>query len=206
VNASKTFGSVIQEILQSLSCGKYEAVFCKDMAYVIEDRMDILLEESLEKAKHSFIIRHPAHAVLSLYKVYTSLPNCIFDPSEAGFKQQFQLYQFVKDKLCDPCPVVVDISDVVRQPEVMMKMYCEAVGLKYKPEMISWPLDNEPPSNGVVSEGWNDRVKETTGFEKSLVIKPLPLDEDLPDIVKETIKEQMPYYESLYALRLKPKD
>ena len=205
VDDSKTFSSVAQEIEDSLTCGKYENVFCKDMSFYIEGRFDIL-QNSFKKSKHTFLIRHPAQALLSFYKECGV--NYVFNPNEAGFKQQYEMYKFVKDKLDDSYPVVIDIGDVLMDPEGMMQVYCEAAGLKYKPGMTSWPshfMSSVKFNNGLC-DIWHEQLLKTTGLQKSTVKKPLPSNEELPDIVKRTIKEQMPFYEALHSIRLKPRE
>ena len=206
---SKSFASIAKKIEDSITGGKYEAMFSRDMAYFMEDHPDILLQKTIMNCKHSFLIRHPAHSLLSLYKRSLLKGGYEFGPNDSGFKQQYDIYQLVKDKLNDSSPVVVvDISDVLMDPEGMMQVYCEAVGLKYKPRMTSWSSYFTPAdlSCTAVCESWHHQVFNTKGLEKSTEVKPLPLDEDLPDVVKKAIKEQLPFYEALYAVRLKPKE
>jgi len=84
--------------------------------------------------QHTFLIRHPAKAVASLYKASrnTTLTGwTYFDEAEAGFQDLYDLHQAVsREGRCSP--VVVDCDDVLAQPEEMMQAYCRAVGLTYK--------------------------------------------------------------------------
>ena len=201
---SKSFASIAKEIEDSITCGKYEAVFGRDMAYHMEDYFP---QSGIMNCKHSFLIRHPAHTLFSLYKRCLTDDNLVFGPN-AGFKQQYEVYQLVKDKLNDPSPVVLDISDVLMDPEGMMQVYCEAVGLTYKPGMTSWSsyFTIASLSCSFLCDTWHEQLLKTKGLEKSTKEKPLPSDKELPEEVKKLIKEHLPYYEALYAVRLKPKE
>ena len=203
---SKSFASIAKKIEETIKCGKYEAVFSRDMAYYLEGHFDILLQNTFKMSKHGFLVRHPANSLSSFHKACGG--NYVFDANEAGFKQQYEMYKFVKEQLNDPSPVVVDIGDVLMDPEGMMQLYCEAVGLKYQPGMTCWsstPNKRDLNCNDGICDGWHEQVFKSTGLQKSTVKKPLPVEEELPDIVKKAIKEQMPFYEALYAVRLKPK-
>ena len=117
-----------------------EFVFIKDMAYCVEGKFDIFLEDGFKHFKHTFMIRDPKKAVTSLFKLSTN-PELAgwdyFDPAETGFRQLFELYQFI-DSHVYKNPVVVDAEDLLRFPNEIMKNYCEAVGLPFAEIMTSW--------------------------------------------------------------------
>ena len=203
--AGRGFGLVSKDIGDAICRDEYNAVFSKGIAYYIENRLDILKQDGFKESKHTFLIRHPALAVYSLYKSCSSEWN--YDPNEAGFKQLFDIYLYVQKNLGDLNPVVVDASDLLMNPEGMLKAYCEAVGLTYKPGMSKW---SEPVSHEVlggepiICRGWHDTVFSSNGIVQSSTRKPIPSLDSLPQDIVEVIKEAIPIYETLKKVSLKP--
>ena len=202
---SRGFGLVSKDIEEAICRDEYDAVFSKDISYYIENHLDILKQDGFKESKHTFMIRHPALAVYSLYKSCNS--EYQYDPNEAGFKQLFDIYLYVQKNLGDLNPVVVDASDLLMNPEGMLKAYCEAVGLTYKPGMSKWSQQFSHESFGCtmpVCRGWHDTVFSTNGIIQSSTRKPIPSLDSLPQDIVEAIKEAIPIYETLRKSSLKP--
>uniref|UniRef100_A0A6U1KJH5 Sulfotransferase n=1 Tax=Tetraselmis chuii TaxID=63592 RepID=A0A6U1KJH5_9CHLO len=110
-------------------------VFVKDMAYCVKGRYHMFVqEEGLASFKHTFLIRNPAKAILSLYKasVNSQLTGWdYFDEAEAGFTDMYDFYSTLTGAGREV--VVVDCDDLLCDPEGMMKLYCDATGLAYRP-------------------------------------------------------------------------
>jgi len=156
---------------------------------------------------HSFIIRHPAKAIASLY-----LKSCVdnektgythFDPAEAGFTAMAAILDHVEQQADAPPCVIIDADDLLQDPEGVMASYCEAVGLPFHPSMLSW----QP---GPVKElespwsGWTDDVINSSGITRRAKTSELPSLDELPPEVRETIAEAVPIYERMHARRLRP--
>ena len=201
--AGRGFGLVSKDIGDAICRGEYNAVFSKDIAYFIEDHLDILKQDGFKESKHTFLIRHPALAVPSLFKYRISEYQCV--PNEAGFKQLFDVYLYVQKNLGDLNPVVVDASDLLMNPEGMLKAYCEAVGLTYKPGMSKWSQQFSHESFGCITcRGWHDTVFSSNGIIQSSTRKPIPSLDSLPQDMVKVIEEAMPVYEVLQKVSLKP--
>lgn len=179
-----------------------EFVFVKDMAYCVEGKFDIFLEEGFRNFKHTFMIRHPKPAVSSLFRLSTN-PELAgwdyFDPAEAGFRQLLELYEFV-DRHVHKNPVVVDAADLLKFPNDIMQSYCEAVGLKYEKHMTSWQPG--PVADWGPCTAWHDEVMKSSGFIAPGAPSTV---KDMPPEVATVVKECMPYYEALAARRILPK-
>ena len=182
-----------------------EMVFMKDIARFMKGKLGIL-EEFFHDAKHSFLIRDPKKVIPSLYQVYLSprVPDWkYFDPSEAGFKELWDIYEFVKEKF-DPNPVVIDADDLLSSPKEMMKAYCEGVGIQYEDHMTSWKAGEVLQAwEGEQGIGWFHRAIHSNGF-----IKPRDSPSNDPEVmypadVMEAIEESLPFYQKLYPARLK---
>ncbi len=199
VDSSRTYASVTDKIRQSLLDKENGVVFVKEISYYINDHTDVLLEEGMKNAKHTFLIRHPALAVRSLYKGCHD-NNFKFDLNEIGFKEMYKIYKCVKNNLGDSNPVVIDATDVLMDPEGMLKSYCEAVGVNYKVGMSRWSkkyshelLDCNIP----ICSGWHDTVFSSNGINKAIEPIRIPAIEDLPEAVREIVEDVLPYYDDM---------
>ena len=208
---SPTYSSV-SELLQEEYDG-LDLVFVKNMVYYIDKKFDIFLEDGFKNFKHTFLIRNPKKAVVSLYKSTTN-PELTgydsFDPAKAGFKQMFEFFQFVRSHL-DPLPVVVDADDLLDNPEGTMQSYCEALGLEYQKNMTKWTPGPVPQWTSPICLGWHEDVLKSSGIiprkNKSQAQDGGALDmEDMPAEVVDTIEMSMPCFEALYSVRIRPKN
>ena len=209
INPEATYRSA-SELLQKEYDG-VDVVFAKDMAYYIDKKFDIFLEDGFKNFKHTFLIRNPNKAVLSLFKASTS-PTLTgwdsFDPVEVGFKQMFEFFQFVRSHL-DPSPVVVDADDLLDNPEGIMQSYCE----ENQENMTKWTPGPVPQwENGHCRcLGWHQGVLKSSGIiprkKKSRSRDGSAFDmEDTPAEVVDAIEMSMPHFEALYPFRIHAKN
>ncbi len=103
-----------------------------------------------------FLIRHPARVAASFSAKYEN-PTL----ADIGFTQQLELYEMLKAAGANP--VVIDSSDIRRDPETMLKRLCKALGLGWDPAMLSWPRGGHP-NDGVWASHWYGSVHASTGF------------------------------------------
>ena len=113
-----------------------ELVFCKDMAKHIEKHFDILFDDSLADFHHTFLIRNPNKSVKSAYKLYLETGKGKFYPEEAGFRQMFELYEFVKFQTGTK-PMIIDADDLLDNPEDTMKAYFDAIGCSFDKSILT---------------------------------------------------------------------
>ena len=201
------------ELLQKEYDG-VDVVFAKDMAYYMDKKFDIFLEDGFKNFKHTFLIRNPNKAVLSSYKGVAS-PKLttwdFFDPVEGGFKPMFEFFQFVRSHL-DPSPVVVDADDLLDNPEGIMQSYCEALGLEYQENMTKWNPGPVPSWENCpcMCWGWHDVVLKSSGIgitRKNKSEDEVAFDmEYIPVEVVDTIEMSMPHFEALYSFRIHAKN
>ena len=212
IDPEATYRSV-SEFLQKDYDGM-ELVFVKDFPFYIVKKFDIFLEDGFKNFKHTFLIRNPKKSVVSLYKV-TRSPKLTGDesgflPEEAGFKQMFEFFQFVRSHL-DPSPVVVDADDLLDNPEGMMQSYCEALGLEYQENMTKWSPGYAPLWEKYGNLGWHEVLLESSGIitrkNTSETQDGVAFDmEDMPVEVVDTIEMSMPHFKALYSFRIHAKN
>lgn len=186
--------------------GDGKTVFVKDMAYYLVNRLNstVLLPDNYI---HTFIIRHPRKTIYSLYKM--SLNKDLtgwdhFDSSEIGFVELIQMFELVTKHLKQDA-IIVDADDLLNHPEDMLCQYCNKVGLNFEPKMLNW---EEMPEDLTVFQDWMpwfEGVLTSKTFQPSKTKPPSPaVMPELPGYVEKAIKDNTPYYERLYQLRIKP--
>ncbi|XP_057301984.1 uncharacterized protein LOC130636322 [Hydractinia symbiolongicarpus] len=182
-----------------------QAVFSKNLAYTIENHFEELLRTELREFQHTFLIRNPRKSVISLYRVSLDplfLNWDFFDPVEAGFKQLYDLYQFIKIHL-DQQPVVIDADDLLVNPAGTMKAYCKATNLPFSEDMLQWEPGLIPTCPFSV---WHSKMAKSAGFIKQTAeqLENFENLDDFPIEVQTCVKESESYYELLKKQKTLP--
>ncbi len=188
----RTPGLTLESVWEKLQAEAAKGpVFSKDFPHYIER---IWTDEFLAHFTHSFLIRDPAKTITSMVKHWPD-----FHLKETGFIEQRQLF----DRLCDDlgeAPPVLDSDDLLEKPEQMVAAWCNAVGIPFMPEALSW----EPGARDEV--GWWDGGSFHDNLRNSDGLKPQPrrsIDiSEAPERVKEIQAIVLPHYEHLRAHRL----
>src|SRR5205085_11817341 len=92
-----------------------------------------------------FLIRDPAEVIASYIK-----KNSEPELNDLGFVQQAEIFDFVR-RYTGSTPPVIDAADVVRDPERMLRMVCDALGVEFSDAMLSWP-----PGGGTQMGYWEN--------------------------------------------------
>lgn len=125
------------------------------------------------------LLRHPARVIASYGAKRASVT---FD--DIGFAQQAALF----DKIGG---IVIDSSDIRDDPEEMLHLLCDVIGLDFDPAMLSWPAGGHK-DDGVWAAHWYNAVHQSTGFAGPE--GPLP---ELTGRDAELLAAALPYYEKL---------
>jgi len=145
----------------------------------------------LAEVTNCFLIRDPAEVIASYIKKNN-------DPTleDIGFIQQVEIFDWVCEKE-GGIPPVVDAHDVLENPERILRLLCEAVGVEFTEEMLSWPPGLRD-TDGVWAKHWYAEVEKSTGFRKPSGGEPPAVPERLRNIYECSCK----CYERLYEHRL----
>jgi hypothetical protein len=141
---------------------------------------------------HAFLIRDPREMLLSLAKV---LPDP--GPEATGLPQQVELYRLVCDQGA-AAPPVVDARDILEDPRGMLARLCDALGVPFRSEMLSWPPGRRA-TDGVWARYWYENVEQSTSFQPYA-----PRAEPLPERLRPVLDACEPYYRMLHDRRLRP--
>jgi len=106
-----------------------------------------------------FLIRDPAEVIVS----YIRKNN---DPTleDIGFVQQAEIFDWVCQHT-GAIPPVIDAHDVLENPERILRLLCEAVGLDFTEAMLSWPPGLRE-TDGIWAKHWYNEVATSRGFRE----------------------------------------
>jgi len=142
-----------------------------------------------EQVKNIFLIRHPARVLASFSAKYEQ-PTL----ADIGFLQQAELFDQLMAQGLEP--IVIESSDIRRDPEGMLRRLCDAIDLPWDPSMLRWPAGGHP-DDGVWAAHWYGAVHRSTGFAAA--------EGELPRVARESealIDGAMPAYRKLEAAKL----
>lgn len=131
-----------------------------------------------------FLIRDPGQMLTSYAKVQES-PTL----NDIGLKFQAELYDWLQAE--GQPPVVIDGTEVRKNPAGVLSQLCAAIGLPFAPEMLSWPAGPKA-EDGVWAPYWYNNVHRSTGF-----MVPDGGATPLPPDLKPVYEAALPYYHKL---------
>jgi len=145
----------------------------------------------LDALTHAFLIREPDEMVASLLKTFPGAGL-----ADTGLPQQCEIFARVAERQGRAPPVVL-ASDVLKDPRAQLEALCAALGIPFLDAMLSWPPGRRD-TDGAWAPHWYAAVEASTGFEPYR-----RRHVELTDEQSRLVDECLPWYEKLYALRLK---
>jgi len=178
-----SYESVLTEVFRP----REKRLFLKDMPYQAKG---VMSREFIRKFTNTFIIRDPKYVLSSLYKLWPD-----FTLEETGFEQIYWAFKYAEEAGQDP--VVVDAMTFSEHPVGILSVYCERVGVPFRPDALSWePGEVEKWQSW---EGWHEAAQQSTGIERAERRDP-----ELPGELQEAYEECLPYYYALAAHTISP--
>ncbi|MEM8793488.1 MAG: sulfotransferase family protein [Pseudomonadota bacterium] len=166
--------------------------FSKDMPHYIVDMAD---DAFLGLFTHSFLIRDPAKSIPS---IYSRAPEWKIE--EFGYREHRWMFDHVADWLGQP-PPVIDSDDLLEDPHGIVEAWCEAVGIPFLPEALSWKPGARDEVSWYDEGSWHDTLSESTGLH------PQPRTygtiDDASLEVKAIYEDALPHYQHLHAHRIR---
>ena len=171
---------------EPLSPGK-RVFFQKQMTHHLLPEMD---RRWIVDLTNCFLIRDPREVILSYIKKNP-------DPQleDLGFVQQCEIFDFVHERT-KSMPTVIDADDVLKNPERMLWLLCDATGVEFDKAMLSWPPGLRE-TDGIWAKHWYDAVARSTSFERYK-----PREGNVPAELNEIYERCRECYEQLYKHRL----
>ena len=159
----------------------------KQMTHHLLPEIDL---EWLAGVTNCFLIRNPREVILSYMKRQS-------DPTleDLGFVQQAEIFDWVRARI-GSIPPVIDASDVLQNPERILRLLCTAAGVEFEESMLSWPSGLRE-TDGLWARYWYGEVAKSTSFEPDK-----PREGIVPHRLHELHGQCREYYERLYEYRL----
>lgn len=133
---------------------------------------------------HVHLIRHPARVIAS-YAAKRDTP----DLNDIAFVQQVDMFEKTGG-------LILDGTDIRRDPSGMLQRLCAEIGLPFDPAMLHWPAGPRA-QDGVWASHWYGAVHASTGFAPPE--GPLPT---LPPHLQQLCDQAMPFYRALSARKM----
>ena len=184
-----TLDSVWDDIQARAKSG---SVFLKDFPHYVNH---IWTPEFLAQFTHAFLIRDPAKTITSMYNKWPD-----FDELEVGFPEQRALFDLLTALNGTP-PPVIDSDDLLENPREMTAAFCEAVGIPFIEEALSWPAGGDPSAHSWWDGGsFHANLAQSTGLVRQ-ERKYVDL-ANTPERVRRVHRRMLPHYQHLYAHRI----
>src|SRR5436190_13635109 len=180
---------IVEQCVRGLSAPTGKNIFYqKQMTHHLLPQVS---RDWLTQVTNCFLIRDPAEVIASYLKKGRHP-----EVSDLGFVQQLEIFDHVR-KQTGKTPLVLDATDVLKNPEQTLRCLCHAIGVEFDPAMLSWrPGLRE--TDGVWAKYWYEEVATSTAFQ--------------PYVFKETVVPRrmaqvharcQQCYEQLYQHRLR---
>jgi hypothetical protein len=179
---------VIAQLTGDVPGGK-RIFYQKQMTHHLLPEID---RDWLGNVTNCFLIRDPAEVIVSYLKKSGEMSL-----EDIGFVQQEEIFQFVCDAT-GAVPPVIDARDVLQDPEQILRLLCESVGVEFTEAMLSWPAGLRQ-TDGIWAKHWYNEVANSTRFQKPA---PPVSPTELPSWAQPIYERAFESYQRLYHLRL----
>ncbi|CAN5693531.1 branched chain amino acid aminotransferase [soil metagenome] len=178
--------NVVMRLLAPPPAGK-QIIYQKQMTHHL---LPEISRDWLGEVTNCFLIRDPREVITSYIR-----KNRDPAPEDVGYPQQVEIFEWVRAHT-GGTPPVIDARDVLENPERVLRLLCEALGVEFSARMLSWPPGLRE-SDGVWAKHWYAEVANSTGF-RSYAKK----DEEVPSRLRGVYEECRALYEQLHPFRL----
>ncbi|GAB4288129.1 MAG: branched chain amino acid aminotransferase [Ignavibacteriaceae bacterium] len=185
INSMESDGT---KVINDIIFGYYNkpVLFFKQMVHHLVD----IDESFILKTTNVFLIRNPDEILASYSKI---IPNP--DMKDIGIKKQFELFH--KLEAAGKVTCVIDSSELLKNPAVVLNELCRKTGIEFQKSMLNWkpgPLKED----GIWAKYWYNQVHQSSGFR---TYKPKQV--TVPGNLLRLAEQCKPYYEFLKSKSLK---
>lgn len=188
----QSYANEQQLIHAILELGRDQRVFLKDTTDFYYPAV-LANRNFLRDVQHTFIVRHPQEAIASHYALNPQLGR-----NEIGFARLREIYDTVRC-VSGQNPIVLDANDLVNSPSEVVQNYCEATGIPFIPQALSWTSGALPFWKHTAR--WHVDASASEGIEKQRSSRPATDVENHPTL-GEFYRYHLPHYEWLWSQRL----
>ncbi len=177
---------VVERLTDPIPDGK-RIFYQKQMTHHLLSEVD---REWLDAMMNCFLIRDPRQVIVSYIEKQG-------DPTleDLGFLQQEEIFDWVRART-GGTPPVIDARDVLENPNRILRLLCDAVGVAFSDTMLSWP-SGVRDTDGIWAKHWYGEVAKSTSFRPYR-----PKHNQPPEHLREIYERCRECYERLYEYRL----
>lgn len=178
---------VVERLTRDVPKGK-RILYQKQMTHHLLPEID---RGWLRAVTNCFLIRDPGEVIVSYLKKNN-------DPAleDIGFIQQAGIFDWVRTHT-GAVPPVIDARDVLENPEKILRLLCDAIGVEFTEAMLSWPPGLRE-TDGIWAKHWYGEVVSSTGFRQPPRREP----EQVPERLQTVYDRSRECYDRLYEYRL----
>ena len=144
----------------------------------------------LDSVTNCFLIRDPQEVITSYIK-----RNGDPTAEDVGFVQQAAIFDWVRDH-SGGTPPVIDAKDILQDPERILRLLCQVVGVDFSEAMLCWPPGLRD-TDGVWAKYWYAEVAKSSSFQPYT-----EKHEAVPERLRDVHTKCRACYERLYSYRL----
>jgi Sulfotransferase domain len=176
-----------QELLSCLAgLATARPVFMKE---VLDYRYDYLIDHSAEIAwlTHTFLVRDPRQTISSHYAMKPTV-TC----PEIGYERLYELFAATWSATGRQ-PLVIRAEELLRDPAHVVAAYCEAVGLAFRPDALSWRPADRPEWHR--HRAWHIDAIRSEGFSYSEKAYPATIENNA--VLRSFYDHHYPFYQQI---------
>ncbi len=114
---------------------------------------------------------------------------------EIGIAELYELFILIQE-LTEAVPIVVDSTDLLKNPDNVLQALCTKLGVSYSEQMLTWQSGMRE-TDPIWAKTWYTTLFNSSGF-----IPYSKQDFTLAEHLKPIVEECLPFYEKLYQYRL----
>jgi len=165
-------------------------LFSKELICFFDEQA--ITDNWLKQFYHVFLVRDPASALRSLWRVSGHGPTTYYDPDEVDFQKLARVY----NRVCQVCGIdstmVMDADDdLIDDTEITLRRFCQATDLPFSPAMLKW--NAEPVSQWETWKGWHEDAANSSNFEVRAHHQT-----DVPNEISGDIKKRAAYLQPFH--------
>ena len=192
-DSPRTPGLSIESVWEDLrTAAENRPVFSKDFPHYARH---LWSREFFDYFNHSFLIRDPAKVCTSMYKHW---PEFLLE--ETAFIEQRELFDRLSDEY-GTAPPVIDSDDLLEDPEGIVAAYCNAVGIPFIEEALSWEAGDRSEVSWYDGGSWHANLRGSTGLTAQ-PRKYIDISE-APEHVRNIYDACLPHYQRLHQHRIR---
>ena len=178
----------VADLLNGPAPGGENLFFHKHISYHFSVEGELPLDW-IDSQRTFLLIRDPRAMVASYAKKFPDVA-----PIAQSLAVQARIHDYLS-KTGKPCPIV-DATDILKNPEGMMRALCDALDIPFTENMLLWP-EGARATDGVWGPHWYDAVTKSTGF-KPYQEREIDLSPELEKIADDCAAP----YQDLYKQRI----